>query len=325
VGREDIARNARLILAGRPAAGRRVRRVLRSRRVPPFPVRAAQRVAMKAGVLDHERGVVRQRVAARREALGDEALRPPRFLIRVDEFPHYLAGDEPDRFGLESSKEFHSVLASAGTPYLMAVVPRVTHRPLDPRASGSRPLEPDEIAFLGEMEGAGVEFGLHGYDHRTRYDSPRRHSELCGLSRAELEERIDRGLEELAAAGVRPRVFVPPYNRFDAAHWEPLSQRFDVICGGPETVLLLGYHPGPQWRGDAVYLPCYPPLYASAAECLPVVRQMIERQVGLWLPIVLHPGWELHDRQAGLEALAREIQPYASSWGDFIAAVDESR
>ncbi len=325
MGRQDTARNARLILGGTRPASRRVRRVLRSRPVPPFPVRVAQRVAMKAGVLDHERGVVRRRVAARREALGDEALRPPRFLIRVDEFPHYLAGDEPDRFGLESSKRFHSVLASAGTPYLMAVVPRVTHRPLDPRATGSRPLEPDEIAFLGEMGQAGVELGLHGYDHRTRYDSPRRHSELCGLSRAEVEERIDRALEELAPAGVRPRVFVPPFNRFDAAHWEPLSERFDVICGGPETVPLLGYHAGPQWRGDAVYLPCYPPLYASAAECLPVVRDLIERQVGLWLPIVLHPGWEIADGHSGLDALAREIQPYAASWRDFLAALDASR
>jgi uncharacterized protein DUF2334 len=312
-------------VGGRRLTSRRVQRVLRSGRVPPFPVRVAQRLAMKAGVLDHERGVVRPRVAARKHALGVEAPRPPRFLIRVDEFPHYLAGDEPDSFGLESSKQFHSVLASAGTSYLIAVVPRVTHHPLDPRATGDRPLAPDEIAFLGEMGRAGVEFGLHGYDHRTRYDSPRRHSELCGLSRAELEARIDRGLEELAPAGVRPRVFVPPFNRFDAAHWEPLSQRFDVICGGPETVPLLGYHPGPQWRGDAVYLPCYPPLYGSAADCLPVVRQMIERQVGLWLPIVLHPGWEVGDGHAGLEALAREIQPYASSWSDFLAAVDASR
>ncbi|HET8673758.1 MAG TPA: DUF2334 domain-containing protein [Thermoleophilaceae bacterium] len=302
-----------------------MQRVLRNGRVPPLPVRAAQRVAMKLGVLNYERGVVRKRVAARQEALGDEAPAPPRFLIRVDEFPHYLAGDQPDRFGLESSKEFHSVLASAGTPYLMAVVPRVTHRPLDPRATGDRALEPDEVAFLGEMGRAGVEFGLHGYDHRTRYDSPRRHSELCGLSSEELEVRIDRGLEELAAADVHPRVFVPPFNRFDAAHWGPLSERFDVICGGPETVPLLGYHPGPQWRGEAVYLPCYPPLYGSAAECLPVVREMIERQVGLWLPIVLHPGWELADDHAGLKALAREIQPYAASWSDFIAAVDESR
>jgi peptidoglycan/xylan/chitin deacetylase (PgdA/CDA1 family) len=325
MGDQDTARNARLILGGRRPASGRLRRALRSGRVPPFPVRVAQRVAMKAGVLDHERGVVRQRLALRRAALGDEALGPPRFLIRVDEFPHYLAGDEPGRFGLESSKEFHSVLASAGAPYLMAVVPRVTHRPLDPRATGSRPLAPDEIAFLGEMARERVDFGLHGYDHRTRYRSPRRRSELCGLSRAELEARIDSGLEELAAAGVHPRVFVPPFNRFDAAHWEPLARRFDVICGGPETVTLLGYHPGPQWRGDAVYLPCYPPLYGSAAECLPVVRQMIERQVGLWLPIVLHPGWERGDRHAGLAALAREIQPYASSWGDFIAAVDKSR
>lgn len=319
----NAARNARLILGAAPADGR-VPRALRTAGVPPFPVRAAQRVAMKAGLIDNERHVLAPRIAARREALGDAALAPPRFLIRVDEFPHYLAGDEPDRFGVQGSREFHSALASAGVRYLMAIVPRVTHRPLDPDATGDRPLREEEIAFLHEMERDGVDFGLHGYNHRTRYLSPRRHSELCGLSREELAVRIDRGLAELADAGVHPRVFVPPYNRFDAGQWEVLASRFDVICGGPESVPLLGFHPAPEWRGDAVYLPCYPPLYAKAADCIPVVRDLVERRVGLWVPIVLHPGWELED-PSGLERFASEIAPYAAPWSDFIEAVDASR
>lgn len=297
----DIARNERLL--GVP---------LKTRAVPPLPVRVAQRVAMKAGLLTYERGLVRTVDG------------PPRFLVRVDEFPHYLAADEPGRFGVDASRRFHETLAAAGVPYLMAILPRVATRPLDPTADGDRALTDEEIAFLGKMQHEHVTFGLHGLNHRTRYARPQRHSELCGLSERELAALLDSALGELAKANVRPRVFVPPYNRFDAAQYPLLADRFDVVCGGPESVPLMGFHPGPQWRGDAVYLPCYPPLYGTADECRPVVAKLIEQQVGTWIPIVLHPGWEAR-APATLQAFADEVAPYAASWDDFLSAVDASR
>jgi Uncharacterized protein conserved in bacteria (DUF2334) len=301
VSASDTTRNERLL--GAP---------IKTRRVPPYPVRVAQRVAMKAGLVSYERGLVHS------------AGGPPRFLIRVDEFPHYLAADEPERYGLEASRQFHSTLASAGVPYLMAILPRVATRPLDPQATGDRPLTDEERVFLGEMQRDGVTLGLHGLNHRTRYAKPRRHSELCGLPERELVGLLDRALSELEPCGVRPRVFVPPYNRFDASQYPLLAARFDVVCGGPESVPLMGFHPGPQWRGDAVYLPCYPPLYGTAEDCLPVIANLVERQVDAWVPIVLHPGWEAR-APAFLSRFAREIAPYAANWGDFLTAVDESR
>jgi peptidoglycan/xylan/chitin deacetylase (PgdA/CDA1 family) len=303
----DSERNARLL--GGP---------LKTRAVPPYPVRVAQRVAMKANLLGYENGVLKPLLAAR------HAPGPPRFLVRVDEFPHYLAGDEPDRYGVESSRAFHHALASAGVSYLMAIVPRVPSRPLDPDASGDRPLTDAERDFLGEMERDGVTFALHGYNHRTRYANPRRHSELSGLSTDQLRDLLERALEELAPSGVRPRVFVPPFNRFDAGQYDLLASQFDVVCGGPESVPLMGFHPGPQWRGDAVYLPCYPPLYGTAEECLPVIADLVRRQVGVWVPIVLHPGWEAGP-SSGLERFAGEVAPFAADWGHFLAAVDASR
>lgn len=307
MSRLDDERNARLL--GGP---------LRTRPVPPYPVRVAQRAAMKAGLLGYERGVLRPQL----RASGSPG--PPRFLVRVDEFPHYLAGDEPERYGLESSRAFHGALASGGVPYLMAIVPRVPERPLDPRASGDRPLTDAERSFLGELRRDGVTLALHGYNHRTRFEHPRKRSELCGLSAAELNELLDRALAELAADGVEPRVFVPPYNRFDAAQYDVLAARFDVVCGGPESVPLMGFHPGPQWRGDAVYLPSYPPLYGTAEECLPMIAELVERQANVWAPVVLHPGWETGPTSA-LAAFADEIAPYAANWDDFLAAVDASR
>jgi peptidoglycan/xylan/chitin deacetylase (PgdA/CDA1 family) len=298
----DAARNERLLGVA-----------LKTGRVPPYPVRVAQRVAMKAGLLRYERGIPRA---------GNSG--PPRFLIRVDEFPHYLAADEPERYGLEASRQFHQTLASVRVPYLMAILPRVSTRPLDPEATGDRPLSDSERSFLGEMQGDGVTLGLHGLNHRTLYAKPRRHSELCGLSERELSDLLDRALAELEPSGVRPRVFVPPYNRFDASQYPLLAARFDVVCGGPESVPLMGFHPGPQWRGDAVYLPCYPPLYGTADECRPVIAELVERKVGTWIPIVLHPGWEAKAPET-LRAFADEVAPYAASWNDFLAAVDSSR
>jgi hypothetical protein len=292
--------------------------------VPPYPVRVAQRLAMKAGLVSYERNVLKPLLRARSHALGEDASGPPRFLVRVDEFPHYLAADEPGRFGLDASRAFHYTLASAGVPYLMAILPRVPTRPLDPAATGDRPLSDAEVEFLGELARERVTFALHGYNHRTRDANPRKHSELCGLSGAELDDLLDRALAELAPAGVRPRVFVPPFNRFDAAQHERLATRFDVVCGGPESVPLMGFHAGPQWRGDAVYLPCYPPLYGTAEECLPMVASLVERQVGVWVPIVLHPGWELQAPGA-LQPFVDEVAPYAASWEDFLAALDSSR
>jgi hypothetical protein len=170
-----------------------------------------------------------------------------------------------------------------------------------------------------------VTFGLHGYNHRTRYANPRRHSELCGLSDEELVDLLDRGLRELADVGVHPQVFVPPFNRFDAQQYDTLARQFSVVCGGPESVPLLGFHNGPQWRGEAVYLPCYAPLYGTAAQCRPAARQLVEQEVGTWVPVVLHSGWEADDNWQNLERFAEEIAPHAASWEDFLTEVDASK
>ena len=124
---------------------------------------------------------------------------------------------------------------------------------------------------------------------------------------------------------MHPRILVPPFNRFDAAQWPVLERLYDVITGGPESVLLMCFHGGPQWRGSAIYLPCYEPLYASAATVLPAAQAMIDEQVGGWIPIVLHMGWELDDDFAALRRLAKLLAPYAASWEDLLAAADASR
>lgn len=301
-----------------------VRSAVRSAPCPSPPRRLLQRVQRKLGMLDYERSVADPLEAARRAVLGADAAAPPRFLVRVDEFPHYLAWDDPARYGTERYRRFHAIMAQAGVPYLIAVLPRVSHAALDPDESRWRPLEEEERTLLGELPADAVAFGLHGLDHRTRFASPRRHSELCGLGAVATDVLIDDGLAELAPLDLTPEVFVPPYNRFDAEQYDVLARRFAVVCGGPESVALLGFQRTPMWRGEAVYLPSYFPLYGRAREVLPAARRLIDRRVGLWAPIVLHWGWEAEDDWAELERLLAVIAPCCARWEDFLAAVRAS-
>jgi hypothetical protein len=303
---------------------RAVRSAVRSRRPPSAPHRFLQRVQRKLGGLEYERAVAEPLQAARRAARGERAAGTPRFLVRVDEFPHYLAWDEPTRYGTERYRRFHELMAGAGVPYLIAVPPRVSHAPLDPHVDRWRAPDEAERALLAALPSEGVSFALHGLDHRTRFSSPRRHSELCGLDLRATEKLIDTGLQELAALGISTEVFVAPYNRFDVAQYEVLASRFAVVCGGPESVGLLGFQRSPLWRGEAVYLPSYHPLYGHAHEVLPAAQRLIERRMGLWAPIALHWGWEADEDWTALERLLATIAPHTAHWDEFLAAVHAS-
>jgi hypothetical protein len=204
-------------------------------------------------------------------------------------------------------------------------VPQWTHAYLDPLRDGGRCLDDRDHRFLERMRDDGVSFGQHGLTHRTRDPVPRRHSELDGLDAAALADLLDRGRRRMAELGCDPRVLVPPFNRFEARQWATLASRYEVITGGPESVPKLGFHGGPQWRGDAVYLPCYAPLYARASTVLKAVEAAIDARVATWVPVVLHPAWEVQDDFAALKRLARRMAPYAVSWDELLTAADESR
>ena len=293
-------------------------------RTGPMPLRMAQRLAMRRGRLSYEQSVV-QRERARREALGAARSRSPRFLVRVDEYPHWLADDDPLRYGTEAFERFHDIMRSAGVPYLLAVVPQPSQRPLDPRAVGCRELSDSELSVLRRVRAEGVEFAVHGLDHRTRDVHPRRQSELLGRTPDELRERVARADVLLEPLGERPRVFVPPWNRFDARQWPVLAERYDVVCGGPESVMQIGFHGSPTWWDDAVYLPSYAPFYEHARAIEPAARRAIDRRGGGWIPLVLHWGWEAEDGWHDLVTLARTLSGHAAPWSAFLAETDAVR
>ncbi|HEX3172599.1 MAG TPA: DUF2334 domain-containing protein [Solirubrobacterales bacterium] len=324
----DERRSGALLLwphAGDGEAIRAAARPFRRAGMPPLPLRLAQALAAKRGRIDWSSRVVAPLSAARRAALGQSAAGPPRVLLRVDEFPHARAFDPAGPFGTERFRRFHAVLAEAGVPYLLAISPRVSRDYLDPNVVESRPLEDAEVEQLRRLAADGVAFGLHGLDHRTRHASPRRHSELSGLSSAACAERIDAARASFQQIGLELPVFVPPFNRFDSSQYPLLAERFAVVCGGPESVRLLGFPPTPAWRGGAVYLPSYAPLYGSAREVAEEVERLAALGTGLWAPATLHWGWELDDDFAALRRLCARLAGRASEWATFLQAVAESR
>lgn len=313
-GTVDAARVAAAV--GEPA----VRAVVVPRRVPGRPRRLLQLVQRRRGRLGWDEVVARLE-RARRAVLGERAAGPPRFLVRVDEFPHYRAWDARGRYGTDAYRRFHAILAEAGVPYLVAVPPRVSRAPLDPDDQVSRPLDDGEAEQLHALVADGVALALHGRDHGTRAAHPRRHSELCGLDAAATATLLDTALAELAARGLpRPAVFVPPFNRFDARQYPLLAERFPIVCGGPESIGLLGFHV-PHVRDEALYLPSYAPLYGRAREVLPTVRALIERQHAWWAPITLHWGWEADAGWEDLRRLARALADHAADWEELTAHV----
>lgn len=305
--------------------GARVRRGLAPRFPTPQPLRFVQALEARRRGDVWEQRVVEPVSAYRADLLGDAAVGPPRALVRVDEFPHARAFDPEGPFGTEAYLRFHEVLRDAEIPYLLAITPHVSRHYLDPEVAERRDLVQAEVAALRALREDGVVFGLHGVDHRTRHASPRRHSELCGLSPQATAARIDGGRAILDRLDLPTPAFVPPFNRFDFAQYPLLAERFEIVCGGPESIRLLGFQPTPVWHGEAVYLPSYAPLYGTAAEAAGGIEALAERRAGLWAPITLHWGWELEDGFTALRRLCRSLRGRVAAWEEFLTAVGTCR
>lgn len=318
----DTEQNVRLHLGDEHPLGSPAR-VLGTSAFPPTPIRELQRAAARVGLLSWQRRWLAPLERERGRAGLPKG--PPRFLVRVDEFPCATSLDDPERYGLNAARRFHEVMRETGVRHLMAVVPQMTRSPLDPDARGGRPLGDDELAHLERMRADGVTFAQHGTTHRTRQANPHRHSELVGLSLPDTEALLDHGRSLLRDHGIETRIFVPPFNSFQASQWPVLAQRYDVVCGGPESIRYIGWHGGPLWRGSAAYLPCYPPLYGRARDMIAPAAEMIEQAPGTWIPIVLHLAWEADDNFLGLRRLAERLAPCSVDWDSFLEELDRSR
>lgn len=327
----DARATARLLLArelqtsassmSQPSAAAATARLLLARR--RWWPRAVDRLRLRAGLASHLTAV-RSLTRARRDSLSTVVAGTPRLLVRVDEFPFAGAYDEPDRY-CDGFRTFDAIMAEAGVPYLLAVTPRVARDYLTPGGAAERALTDAEAEILARLPRDRVAFGLHGFDHRTRTHDPRRRSEFAGLGDVALGARLDEAHALLGPLGIDPQVVVPPYNHFDAAQYAELARRYDVVCGGPETVRELGLQAGPVVVAGAALLPSYPPVYGDAEQLRAGVWQLCAAGVDLWVPLVIHWEWELAGGFANLRRLLEDAGPLVEPWDTFLAELRWSR
>ncbi len=293
----------------------------------PSPLsRRFQARAVRRGALSYDPDVTDPFVAARTAVLGpDAAAGRPKILLRVDGFPHHLASDRDGDRGCAAFARVHALLHDAGVPYLLSVLPWVPDSALDPGSDGWRPHDEDERALLGQLRREGVAFGVHGLDHRTRDAREDRRSELHALKGKDLTDRLDAAVQTMRDEALHADVFVAPWDRFDASQYAELAARWDVVTGGPSTVAGFGFHATPLWRGDAVYLPAYPPLVGPPRTIADAVEHLAARRTGLWTPVVLDWAQAVEGAWEDLVGFAHALAGLARPWDEFLAAIAFSR
>ncbi|MBN2406628.1 MAG: DUF2334 domain-containing protein [Elusimicrobia bacterium] len=232
----------------------------------------------------------------------------PRYIIRVDDFPHWK--HSPGEFG-----KFHRVMRDNGLHYLLGVIP-FPGVYLSGGYGGERGLEPDEKEMILKIRGEGAEIAMHGFSHAR---TGKVKSELVGMNEEELEKSIRLGLEVFRKMDIRPEVFIPPFNTVDMNGIRVLGRYFKAVTGGEETIKYLGFLWGIARVENIMYIPSYPPLYQKAADiCEYLGKTDMREHVCGYAPVTLHWTWEMEDGYRGLEKLAALIRGKTASWREAI-------
>ena len=155
----------------------------------------------------------------------------------------FFRNDDPSALSdVAHERAIAAIFERYRVPQTIGVVPRhavgSTH---DPYGGRDALLEenPEMVAFLRSyVERSGSEIALHGYTHRTSLLSrpgKREYFEFRGQSVEEQAERIRRAADIVERVlGVRPKTFIPPWNRLDSSTLLALrSNGFEIVSAGP--------------------------------------------------------------------------------------------
>ena len=283
-----------------------------------------QGISPKVGYLDLERASSETLAALRRTVLADRAAAPPCFLVRVDEFPHYLAWDAPRRYGTDRFRRFHEIMQAAGVPYSIAVPTRISHASLGPDGRSWRPLEEDEIAMLVRLRDDGVVWAPRTRSSHSLRLAPQ------SLRAVGARRREHRGAARRSARGARG-VHQRARERLRAAV-QPLRCR--GVAGARQALHR-------DWRRSRS-APQIPAQAAVAGWCCSTCRDMrhctaARVRSGRWSRVRSSSatgsgcqssctwGWEADADWGDLERLLDVVDPYAVHWDEFLAAVERSR
>ncbi|MFA5393878.1 MAG: DUF2334 domain-containing protein [Candidatus Ratteibacteria bacterium] len=226
-----------------------------------------------------------------------------KYLLRIDDFPHWNVG--PDTF-----RKFLEILQKDAIPCLLGVTPCLSSARHNPENRDYRDLTAAEISILVDPL---IEIALHGFTHQTR--QRKFHSEFVGLSANETEDYLGKALEKFAAYNLKTEAFIPPFNTIDLKNYEALKKRFRIICGGPETIRYFGFKITPLYLSDALYVPSYRPLCGRAEMAADFLETF--QPTGI-LPITLHWAGEANDGFAGVKRLVNLIKGKALRWKSLI-------
>jgi peptidoglycan/xylan/chitin deacetylase (PgdA/CDA1 family) len=260
--------------------------------------------------IDHLQVVRHQRKIRQTVRRALEVSRPEggcRFLLRIDDFPSAAA--RPEDF-----LRFHQVATEYGLPYLLAVTPFLD------RGEGRSSLSGEELAILHKCSREGVQLALHGFSHRSRYSNYA--SELASLPAAALREEVERAEEYLGANGLRTVGFVAPFNAYDPFTFSVLAERYPLVCGGPESVLSLGYRAGPSFLKQSLYVPSYRYAYDMTGDSPSRLDQLTQEARGLVVPITLHWPNEVRTDFRPLRELCPKLAGATLPWGEYLTLAE---
>jgi peptidoglycan/xylan/chitin deacetylase (PgdA/CDA1 family) len=228
------------------------------------------------------------------------------YLLRVDDYPRF-------DIGLEDLMEFHDITKEFKIPYLIGVTPYLTDDPKTPSNEMPDGLTDEEIDVLKLLKKDGVEFGLHGMTHRTRFR--RLHTETIGMSDRELRSSMKKSIEYLKGIGIDVPFYIPPFNTIDIRNLLVLKELFRGISGGPEAIPMLGYRLCPSFYHGVLYVPVYYPFYSESVDIVKAVNrvdseELYSRVIGLGV----HWSWERGTKFKHFRELCELISGRTMTW-----------
>ena len=211
---------------------------------------------------------------------------------------------------IECLETLYRPFLDRGLPVNLAMIPDVREDARSPAGAreGFLPRAPNpavETVPLAENRrlvdylhaNAGYAIAQHGCHHD--------HFEFDNPDRAEVVRRLERGREQLRAAGFgHARAFVAPHDKFSPVAYEEVARRFAVISAGwfewrrlPRSwrwrYLFKKFSGRPHWRIGRTRLLSHPGCLLSytrpPAEILPAIRRVVERQE---LTVLVTHWWE---------------------------------
>ena len=199
--------------------------------------------------------------------------------------------------------------------YCLGVTPYLADDPFRPTSSFCNRMT-GYVADIIEKIASRTDIALHGLTHRTRDYENR--SEFNGMVPDEVEQAIIQGIEALDELKISPLAFIPPFNSITISALPVLSNYFEVLCGGPESVVNLGFRPSPSRLCGMIYLPSYPPVYGLASEMQNFVNYLMQISLPTVVPLTLHWAWEEKDDFRGLRSLCAVISGRTIALRDII-------